>query len=90
MAVRRVPTGVKILIAAVIYILTFLLARPSDPVTETEKDFWLNVANLFGDPDVEGFIGIALLIGCAIITFIGYQITVRLIERKLKNDNASD
>lgn len=82
MAVRRVPLGIKILLGVGIYILTFLLARPSDPVTKKEYAFWNAAARLFGRDDVDSFVGIALLIGCGVVTLIVYQIALRLIERK--------
>ncbi|MDZ7322938.1 hypothetical protein N4G41_14990 [Kosakonia sacchari] len=83
MAARRVPAGGKILIALAIFLLTFLLARPSDPATQGQIDFWKKAAGIFGERDVEGFVGIALLVGCAVVTVIGYQIIVRLIEKKM-------
>lgn len=83
MVARRVPTGAKILLSIGIYVLTFLLARPSDPVTKGEYAFWNRAASLFGENDVDSFVGIALLIGCGIVTPISYHIALRLIERKL-------
>lgn len=83
MVARRVPTGAKILLSIGIYVLTFLLARPSDPVTKGEYAFWNRAAGLFGENDVDSFVGIALLIGCGIVTLISYHIALRLIERKL-------
>ncbi|MEE4482697.1 hypothetical protein V2T44_06920 [Serratia ficaria] len=80
---RRVPTGIKLLIGAGIYILTFLLARPSSPSTAGEREFWIKAANLFGERDVEGFVGIALLIGCFIVALVACPIITRIIERKL-------
>ncbi|PNS10283.1 hypothetical protein COO59_18290 [Mixta theicola] len=83
MIIRRVPTGFRILLGVGIFLLTFLLARPSSPVTAGEREFWIKAASFFGEHDVEGFVGISLLLGCTSVTIIGYQITVRLIERKL-------
>lgn len=81
---RRVPMGIKLLIGAGIYILTFLLARPSDPSTQGEREFWIKTANLFGERDIEGFVGIALLIGCLVITLIVSPLVIRVIERRLR------
>lgn len=83
MEARCVPAGFKILLGVGIYVLTFLLARPSDPVTKGEYAFWNKAARLFGENDIDGFVGISLLIGCSIVTLVGYQIAVRLIERTL-------
>ncbi|WJM84624.1 hypothetical protein QUF31_16025 [Dickeya chrysanthemi] len=83
MVMKRVPTGFKLLIGAMIYILTFLSARPSDPVTEREREFWIKAAELFGEHDAEGFIGIALLVGCFLITLVGYLIVIHILEKKL-------
>lgn len=83
MVARRVPTGFRILIGVIIFGLTFLLARPSDPATQEEINFWKKLAALFGKPDVEGFVGIALLAICAVVTVVGYQVAIRFIERKL-------
>ncbi|MCR1566935.1 MAG: hypothetical protein E6X23_01360 [Mixta calida] len=83
MAKKRVPTGFKILLGVGIYIFSFLLARPSAPATPGEYAFWNRAASLFGEQDIDGFVGIALLTGCTIITIIGYQIAIRLIERKM-------
>ncbi len=81
---RRVPIGIKLLIGVGIYILTFLLARPSDPSTQGERAFWIKAANLFGERDIEGFVGIALLIGCLVITLIVSPVIIRVIERRLR------
>lgn len=81
---RRVPMGIKLLIGAGIYILIFLLARPSDPSTQGEREFWIKAANLFGERDIEGFVGIALLIGCLVITLIVSPLVIRVIERRLR------
>ncbi|ARA76961.1 hypothetical protein V6M93_11155 [Pectobacterium brasiliense] len=86
MVMKRVPTGVKLLIGVVIYILTFLLARPSDPVTKGEREFWIKAAELFGERDAEGFIGIALLIGCFLVTLVSYLTVIHIVEKKL-NEN---
>ncbi|HEI8868301.1 TPA: hypothetical protein SLG40_003863 [Serratia odorifera] len=83
MEVQRVPAGFRILIGIVIWVLTFIVARPSNPITKSEYAFWDKAASLFGENDVDGFIGISLLIGCSIVTVVGYQIVVRLIEKKL-------
>ncbi|AVU33601.1 MULTISPECIES: hypothetical protein [Serratia] len=83
METRHVPAGIKILIGVGLYILTFLLARPSSPITKGEYAFWNKAAALFGENDVDGFIGIALLIGCTLATVVGYQIIVRVIEKRL-------
>ncbi len=83
MEAQRVPTGFRILIGAVIWVLAFVVARPSDPITRGEFAFWDKAASLFGENDVDGFIGISLLVGCTLITIVGYQIAVRLIEKML-------
>lgn len=83
MEARRVPSGARILVAVVIFVTTFLIARPSDPATQGQIAFWKHAAALFSERDVEGFVGIALLIGSTIVTVIGYQIAVRLIQRRL-------
>ena len=83
MAARRVPMGGRISIGLAIFVLTFFLMRPSDPATRGQIYFWKKAAGLVGEPDVEGFVGIALLIVCSMVTIVGYQIAVRLIEKKL-------
>ncbi|WP_072133160.1 hypothetical protein [Winslowiella iniecta] len=83
MAVRRVPTGFRFLLGVFFFILTFLLVRPSDPVTKGEYRFWNNAASLFGENDVDGFVGVALLVISAVTTFVSYQISIRLIESYL-------
>ncbi|QCT21474.1 hypothetical protein FEM41_18360 [Jejubacter calystegiae] len=87
MATRRVPAGFRILIAVGLFILTFLLVRPSDPATHGQIAFWKKVAGFFGDRDVEGFVGLALLAICTMVTVIGYQVIVRLAEKKLNRTN---
>ena len=83
MAARRVPMGFKIAIGVTLFIISFLLVRPSSPATTSEYAFWNKAANLFGENDVEGFVGTALLIICTLTTIIGYPIAIRLIERRL-------
>lgn len=83
MAVRHVPAGLKILLGSGFFILTFLLVRPSDPVTKGEYAFWNKFSGLFGENDVEGFVGIALLVISAAVTMVCYKIAIRLIERQL-------
>ncbi|MGV3345456.1 hypothetical protein ACGVWS_06815 [Enterobacteriaceae bacterium LUAb1] len=83
MVARRVPAGVRIFTGLAIFVLTFLLMRPSDPATQGQIDFWKKAAGLLGERDVEGFVGIALLIVCTIVTTVGYQVAVRLIEKML-------
>jgi len=73
------------LIGAGIFIFTFLILRPSDPVKKWEYSFWNNAASFFGDIDVEGFVGLVLLIICPIITFVGYKMMIKLIERHMNN-----
>lgn len=82
MEAKRVPAGFRILLAVSLFVMTFLLARPSDPSTEGEQQFWAALAKLFNQRDIEGFVGIALLVICTMVTLIGYQIIVRAIERK--------
>lgn len=86
MVARRVPMGFKIVIGVALFIISFLLVRPSSPATANEYAFWNNAANLFGASDVEGFVGIALLIICPLTTIIGYPIIIRLIERRLNSN----
>lgn len=85
MEAKRVPAGFRILIAVSLFVITFLLARPSDPSTEGEQQFWTALAKLFNQRDIEGFVGIALIVVCSVVTFIGYQIIVRVIEKKMNN-----
>ena len=80
---RRVTTGFRILIAVGIYVLVFLILRPSSPVTKEQYIFWNDTAALFGEPDVEGFIGLTLFIICPVITVIFYKLIVRLLLRHL-------
>lgn len=82
MEAKRVPAGFRILIAVSLVVMTFLLARPSDPSTQGQQRFWIKLAGLFNQRDIEGFVGIALLVICTMVTLIGYQIIVRAIERK--------
>ena len=77
---RRVTTGFRILIAVGIYVLVFLILRPSSPVTKEQYIFWNYTAALFGEPDVEGFIGLTLFIICPVITVLLYQVIVRLLH----------
>lgn len=84
MAAKRVPAGFRILIGAAIFLLTFFLASPSDPATQGQIAFWKKIAGWFGEADVEGFVGIALLAICSLVTVAGYQITIRIISQKLK------
>ena len=83
MEAKRVPAGFRILIAVSLFVMTFLLARPSDPSTEEQQRFWIKLAKLFNQRDIEGFVGIALLVICTMVTLIGYQIIVRVIEKQL-------
>ena len=83
MEAKRVPAGFRILIAVSLFVMTFLLVRPSDPSTQGEQQFWTELAKLFNQRDIEGFVGIALLVICTMVTLIGYQIIVRAIEKQL-------
>lgn len=83
MEAKRVPTGFRILIGVAIFVITFLIARPSDPSTPGQQQFWIFLARFFGQRDIEGFVGIGLLAICSVVTIIGYQIIVRVIERKI-------
>ncbi|QDY42605.1 hypothetical protein [Candidatus Pantoea soli] len=83
MEAKRVPTGFRILIGVTIFVITFLIARPSDPSTPGQQQFWIAVAKMFGQRDIEGFVGIGLLMICTVITILGYQIIVRVIEKKI-------
>jgi len=84
MEAKRVPAGFRILIAVSLFVITFLIARPSDPSTEGEQQFWTALAKLFNQRDIEGFVGIALLVICTIVTVVGYQVIVRIVEKKIK------
>lgn len=83
MEAKRVPAGFRILIAVSLFVITFLIARPSDPSTEGEQQFWTALAKLFNQRDIEGLVGVALLIICTVVTLIGYQIIVRVIEKRV-------
>lgn len=83
MEAKRVPAGFRILIAVSLFVITFLIARPSDPSTEGEQQFWTASAKLFNQRDIEGFVGVALLVICTVVTIIGYQIIVRVIEKRV-------
>ncbi|UZH02611.1 hypothetical protein OJ965_18320 [Pantoea anthophila] len=83
MEAKRVPAGFRILIAVSLFVITFLIARPSDPSTEGEQQFWTASAKLFNQRDIEGFVGVALLIICTVVTLIGYQIIIRVIEKRV-------
>lgn len=83
MAARRVPAGFRILIGVAIFALTFLLVRPSDPATQSQIEFWKTFAGLFEEPDVEGFVGISLLVICTVMVAITYPLIVRFIEKRM-------
>jgi len=83
MEAKRVPAGFRILIAVSLFVITFLIARPSDPSTEGEQQFWTASAKSFNQRDIEGFVGVALLIICTVVTLIGYQIIIRVIEKRV-------
>lgn len=85
MEAKRVPAAFRILIAVALFVITFLLARPSDPSTQGEQQFWTALAKLFNQRDIEGFVGVALIVVCTVVTLIGYQIIVRAIENKVSN-----
>jgi len=85
MEAKRVPAGFRILIAMSLFVITFLLARPSDPSTKGEQQFWTMLAKLFNQRDIEGFVGISLIVICTVVTLIGYQIIIRAIEKKINN-----
>lgn len=85
MEAKRVPAGFRILIAVSLFVVSFLLARPSDPSTEREQQFWTKLAKLFNQRDIEGFVGMALFVICTLVTLIGYQIIIRVIEKKIYN-----
>lgn len=82
MEAKRVPAGFRILIAVSLFVMTFLVVRPSDPATEGEQQFWTELAKLFNQRDIEGFVGMALLVICTMVTFIGYQIIIRVIKKQ--------
>ncbi len=84
MEARRVPTGFRIMIFISVFVLAFLMLRPSTPVTDAEYVFWNKMASYFDELDVEGFVGLALLIACPILTIIVYQIVIRLAVKLIK------
>ena len=71
MEAKRVPTGFIILIAVSLFVMTFLVVRPSDPSAEGQQQFWIGLARLFNQRDIEGFVGIELLVICTMVTLIG-------------------
>jgi hypothetical protein len=77
MEAKRVPAVFRIFIAVSLFVITFLIARPSDPSTEGEQQFWTASAKLFNQRDIEGFVGIALLVIYTMVTLIYYEIIVR-------------
>ncbi|MEZ6876328.1 hypothetical protein [Enterobacter sp. KBR-315C3_2022] len=83
METRRAPLGLRILIVITLFLITFLAFRPSDPATQVQIEFWKHAAAYFGEHDIEGFVGIALLVVSTAVTIIGYQIVIRLIQRIL-------
>ncbi|WP_049788882.1 hypothetical protein [Pantoea vagans] len=85
MEAKRVPAGFRIFIAVSLFVVSFLLARPSDPSTEGERQFWTALAKLFNQRDIEGFVGISLIVICTVVTLIGYQIIIRAIDKKINN-----
>lgn len=85
MEAKRVPVGFRILIAVSLFVITFLLARPSDPSAEGEQQFWTALAKLFNQRDIEGFVGITLIVICSVVALIGYQVIVRAMENKINN-----
>ena len=85
MEAKRVPAGFRILIAVSLFVVSFLLARPSDPSKEGERQFWTALAKLFNQRDIEGFVGISLIVICTVVTLIGYQIIIRAIDKKINN-----
>lgn len=89
MVVRRVPPGIKVCIALALYVLSFLLLRPSDPATQGQIVFWKKAAGLFGQTDVEGFVGIALIASCTVITVILYLIIIRIISTKMNKNSGT-
>jgi len=54
-------------------------------MSKSTYNFWNNAAAFFGEYDVEGFIGIALLVSSALITVIAHPIIIMVVERKLLN-----
>jgi len=87
MAAQRVPPGVKLALWVVIYLLIFFITTPSVPMSKNAYNFWNGAAAFFGDDDVEGFIGIALISSSAIITTILLLISIKVIERILLSKN---
>lgn len=85
MEAKHVPAGFRILIAVSLFVITFLIARPSDPSTEGEQQFWTASAKLFNQRDIEGFVGVVLIVICTVVTLIGYQIIIREIEKEINN-----
>lgn len=85
MEAKRVPAAFRILIAVSLFVITFLLARPSDPSTQSEQQFWTALAKLFNQRDIEGFVRVVLIVICSMVTLIGYQIIIRAMDNKVNN-----
>ncbi len=85
MEARRVPPGVKLTSWVGLYILIFIFSIPSVPMSKSTYNFWNKTAAFFGEYDVEGFIGIALIFSSFLITAITHPIIIMVIERKVLN-----
>jgi hypothetical protein len=85
MPINRISLEFRILLSAGIFALVFLALRPSTPVTKWEYNFWVKLASMFWDNDVEGFVGIALLMIFTVITTVLYQIVIRAINKRMQN-----
>ena len=83
MAKQKIPAGFRILIGILLFVITYLLIVPSVPASKTQISFWTWASHLFGEQDVEGFIGISVLVICGLVTVVGYWAIIRIAERKL-------
>lgn len=80
MAKQKIPAGFRILIGALLFFATYLVIAPSAPASKAQVSFWTWVSHLFGEQDVEGVIGISVLVICSLVTVVGYWVVVRAIE----------
>ena len=80
MAKRKIPAGFRILIGVLLFVATYLLIVPSAPASKAQVSFWTWASHLFGEQDVEGFIGMSVLVICVLVTVVGYWVVVRVVE----------
>ena len=80
MAKRKIPAGFRILIGVLLFVATYLLIVPSAPASKTQVSFWTWASHLFGEQDVEGFIGISVLVICGLVTVVGDWVVIRVVK----------